>query len=104
MTDIVAGMRVFPERMRRNLDATGGLVFSGQLLQDLVEAGAAREDAYKWVQEHAMAAWETETNFRQRVIADARIKLFLDPKALEHTFDLNRQLRHVDAIFNRVFS
>src|SRR5208282_2062963 len=60
MTDIVAGMRVFPERMRRNLDSTGGLVFSGQLLQDLVEAGAPREGAYKWVQENAMAAWESE--------------------------------------------
>src|ERR1700687_4723531 len=56
MTDIVSGMRVFPERMRRNLDATGGLVFSGQLLLDLIEAGAPREDAYKWVQEHAMGA------------------------------------------------
>jgi adenylosuccinate lyase len=104
MTEIVAGMRVFPERMRRNLDATGGLVFSGQLLQDLVEAGAAREEAYKWVQEHAMAAWETETNFRQRVAADPRIKLFLDRAALEQTFDLNRQLRHVNAIFSRVFA
>src|SRR5712675_1636264 len=104
MTDIVSGMRVFPERMLRNLDATGGLVFSGQLLQDLVEAGAAREDAYKWVQEHAMAAWETETNFRQRVVGDPRIKIFLDREALEHTFDLNRQLRHVDAIFARVFA
>jgi len=104
MTDIVAGMRVFPERMRRNLDATGGLVFSGQLLQDLVEAGAAREDAYKWVQEHAMAAWETDTNFQQRVAADPRITRFLDRAALEHTFDLNRQLRYVDAIFARVFS
>src|ERR1700720_3598198 len=62
MTAIVSGMRVFPERMRRNLDATGGLVFSGQLLLDLIEAGAPREDAYKWGQEHAMAAWETETN------------------------------------------
>src|SRR6202008_2501306 len=103
MTDIVAGMRVFPERMRRNLDATGGLVFSGQLLQDLVEAGAAREDAYKWVQEHAMAAWETETNFRQRVAGDPRIKIFLDREALERTFDLNRHLRYVDAIFARVF-
>jgi len=103
MTDIVAGMRVFPERMRRNLDLTGGLVFSGQLLQDLVEAGAPREDAYKWVQEHAMAAWETETSFRQRVLADARIKIFLDGNALENTFDLNRHLRYVDAIFARVF-
>jgi adenylosuccinate lyase len=104
MTDIIAGMRVFPDRMRRNLDATGGLVFSGQLLQDLVEAGAAREDAYKWVQEHAMAAWEMETNFQQRVAADPRIIKFLDRMALEHTFDLKRQLRHVDAIFVRVFA
>jgi len=103
MTDIVSGMRVFPERMRRNLDATGGLVFSGQLLLDLIEAGAPREDAYKWVQEHAMAAWETETNFRQRVLADARIKVFLNRAALENTFDLNRHLRYVDAIFARVF-
>ncbi len=103
MTDIVSGMRVFPERMRRNLDATGGLVFSGQLLQDLVEAGAPREDAYKWVQEHAMAAWETETNFRQRVVNDARVRIFLGREALENTFDLSRQLRSVDAIFERVF-
>src|SRR5246500_3565111 len=77
MTDIVSGMRVFPERMRRNLDATGGLVFSGQLMLDLIEAGAPREDAYKWVQEDAMAAGETETNFRQRVVGDPRIKVFL---------------------------
>jgi adenylosuccinate lyase len=103
MTDIVSGMRVFPERMRRNLDATGGLVFSGQLMLDLIEAGAPREDAYKWVQEHAMAAWETETNFRQRVVTDARIKIFLDRNALENTFDLKRHLRFVDAIFVRVF-
>ena len=103
MTDIVAGMRIFPERMRRNLDATGGLVFSGQLLQDLVEAGAPREDAYKWTQGHAMVAWETETNFQQRVAADPNIAKYLNSSALAHTFDLNRQLRHVDVIFARVF-
>jgi adenylosuccinate lyase len=55
------------------------------------------------VQEHAMAAWETETNFRQRVVSDPRIKVFLDRVALENTFDLNRHLRYVDAIFARVF-
>ena len=71
MTDIVAGLRVFPERMRRNLDATQGLVFSGQLLLDLVEAGAPRDEAYQWVQENAMAAWESEGSFRERVAADA---------------------------------
>jgi len=102
-SEIVAKMRVFPERMLRNLNATYGLVFSGQLLQDLVEFGAPREDAYKWVQGHAMAAWESETSFTDRVAADANIRKFLDEKALARTFDLHRQLRSVDAIFHRVF-
>ncbi len=103
VTEIVANMKVFPERMRRNLDATKGLVFSGQLLQDLVEHGAPREDAYKWVQGHAMSAWESDSSFRDRVAADANIGKFLDEKALAHTFDLQRQLCGVDAIFRRVF-
>jgi adenylosuccinate lyase len=103
MTEIVANMKVFPERMRRNLDATQGLVFSGQLLQDLVEHGAPREDAYKWVQAHAMAAWESESSFKDRVSGDPNIRKFLDEKSLAHTFDLQRQLRAVDAIFARVF-
>jgi adenylosuccinate lyase len=104
MTAVVAEMRVFPERMRKNLDATQGLVFSGQLLQDLVEKGMPRDEAYKTVQENAMAAWETDTSFRERVGQDPRITRFLDAQALEHTFDLRRQLRYVDAIFARVFA
>ena len=104
MTDILTGLRVFPERMRRNLDATQGLVFSGQLLLDLVEAGAPREDAYKWVQENAMAAWESDSSFRERVARDARITKFLDPAKLARAFDLDRQLHQVDAIFRRVFT
>jgi adenylosuccinate lyase len=103
MSEIVANMKVFPERMRRNLDATQGLIFSGQVLQDLVEHGAPREDAYKWVQGHAMAAWESETSFKDRIAADGNVRKFLDEKALAHTFDLQRQLRAVDAIFARVF-
>lgn len=102
-TEIVANMKVFPERMLRNLNATQGLVFSGQLLQDLVEHGAPREDAYKWVQAHAMAAWESESSFQERISADANIRKFLDEKSLNHAFDLRRQLRAVDAIFTRVF-
>jgi len=101
--EIVANMKVFPERMLRNLNTTQGLVFSGQLLQDLVEHGAPREDSYKWVQAHAMAAWESETSFKDRIAADPNIRKFLDEKALAHTFDLKRQLRAVDAIFRRVF-
>jgi len=103
MTTIIADMRVFPERMLRNLELTHGLVFSGQLLQDLVEKGMPRDDAYKAVQENSMAAWETESSFRDRVAKDTRITKYLDAAALAHTFDLKRQLRHVDAIFARVF-
>jgi len=103
MTAVIADMRVFPERMMKNLDATQGLVFSGQLLQDLVEKGMPRDDAYKAVQENAMAAWESDTSFRERVAKDPRVTKYLDVKALKHTFDLQRHLRFVDAIFDRVF-
>jgi len=103
MTAIVGEMRVFPERMMRNLEATQGLIFSGQLLQDLVEKGMSREEAYKCVQEHAVAAWQTETSFRERVAADPRVTQFLDAVALARTFDLQRQLVYVDVLFRRVF-
>src|SRR5207245_4392744 len=103
MITIVGQMRVFPERMLRNLESTHGLVFSGQLLQDLVEKGMPRDDAYKAVQENAMAAWEADASFRDRVAADARIAKVLDARALAHTFDLQRQLRSVNGIFDRVF-
>src|ERR1700693_1485140 len=103
MTAIVADMRVFPERMLRNLESTRGLIYSGQLLQDLVENGMPRDDAYKAVQENAMAAWEEDSSFHDRVAADPRITKVLDAKALSHTFALHRQLRYVDAIFARLF-
>ena len=103
METIIGHMRVFPERMLRNLESTHGLIYSGQLLQDLVEKGMPRDDAYKAVQENAMAAWESDSSFRARVAADPRIAKYLDSKALAHTFDLQRQLRSVDAIFERVF-
>src|SRR5260370_415056 len=103
MTTIIGQMRVFPERMLRNLESTHGLVYSGQLLQDLVEKGMPREDAYKAVQENAMAAWESDSRFLDRVSKDERITKVLDAKALPHTFDLHGQLRYVAAIFYRGF-
>jgi adenylosuccinate lyase len=103
MTAVIGQMRVFPERMIRNLESTRGLIYSGQLLQDLVEKGMPRDDAYKAVQENAMAAWEADGSFQDRVSRDERITKYLDAKALAHSFDLQRQLRYVDAIFDRVF-
>jgi adenylosuccinate lyase len=103
MATIVGDMSVFPQRMLRNLESTHGLVFSGQLLQDLVEKGMPRDDAYKAIQENAMVAWESDASFRERVAGDARITKYLTAKELEHTFDLKRQLRNVDQLFARVF-
>jgi adenylosuccinate lyase len=103
MTTIVGEMRVFPQRMLRNLESTQGLVYSGQLLLDLVEKGMPRDEAYKAVQENAMEAWESDSSFEKRVADDARITKYLDAQGLAHTFDLQRQLRFVDAIFERTF-
>ncbi len=102
-SDLVANLLVNPERMRRNLDMGGGLVFSGQLLLDLTAKGVLREEAYGWVQRNAMRAWEQEGNFRQLVEQDSDISGVLTSREISGAFDLQRQLRHVDYIFDRVF-
>lgn len=102
-TNLLATMFVYPERMKSNLDSTGGLVFSGQLLLDLVEHGVSREDAYRLVQSHAMRAWREGTNFRERVSQDPEITGRIPVQVIDRAFDLERQLRNIDAIFVRVF-
>jgi adenylosuccinate lyase len=102
-TWVLGGMRVNAARMQRNVDETKGLIFSGQLLLDLAAAGMLREDAYHLVQAHAMRAWEQESDFQTAIGSDPAIARFLNPEQLEHTFSLNRQLKHVDVIFTRVF-
>ncbi len=100
---LISNMEVYPERMRRNLDTTRGLVFSGQLLIDLAAAGMLREQAYALVQEHAMRAWELEIDFRAAIEADPRVRAVLPPERIAEAFSLERQLRNVDRIFARVF-
>jgi len=102
-TNLVDTMFVYPERMQANLESTRGLVFSGQLLLDLVEHGVSREDAYRMVQAHAMRAWKEGLDFRQLVLKDKKITSRVPAKQLEHAFDLKRQLRNIDKIFARVF-
>jgi adenylosuccinate lyase len=101
-TNLIDTMFVYPERMLRNLNSTGGLVFSGQLLLDLVEAGVLREDAYRIVQRNAMRAWKEERNFRELVMSDPDIIGKVEQRTIENAFDLNRQLRNIDKIFARV--
>ena len=101
-TSLIDKLLVYPKRMLRNLESTGGLIFSGQLLLDLAEAGMSREDAYRLVQGHAMRAWREELVFRDLVAHEPEITRRLSPEKLARTFDLQRQLRNVDAIFARV--
>jgi adenylosuccinate lyase len=100
---LVDGMRVYPQRMLRNLLSTKGLIFSGQLLLDLAAAGMLREEAYKTVQAHAMHAWETEGDFQAAVEADPKILSFLSVERIQAAFSTARYLAQVDAIFARVF-
>ncbi len=102
-TALVRNMRVFPERMRRNLDSTGGLVFSAQVLNDLAAAGMLRETAYRLVQAHAMRCWEQGGDFRAAIEADPEVRAVLNADRIAHAFSLDRQLRNVGAIFDRVF-
>jgi adenylosuccinate lyase len=102
MADLIDRLLVYPERMKKNLESTGGLIFSGQLLLDLSEAGMMREDAYRVVQSHAMRAWKEDLVFRDEVARDPEIAALLSPEKLARTFDYTRQLGNVDAIFRRV--
>ena len=102
-TDLIDRLLVYPERMKRNLETGGGLIFSGQLLLDLAAKGVLREKAYRMVQRHAMRAWEEDASFRELVEQDREITSILTPQELTKTFTLEHQLRHVDRIFERVF-
>jgi adenylosuccinate lyase len=102
ITSLIDKLLVYPARMLRNLESTGGLIFSGQLLLDLAEAGMMREDAYRLVQTHAMRAWKEDLVFRDEVAREPEIASLLSPEQLLQTFDMTRQLGNVDAIFERV--
>lgn len=102
-TSLVRDLVVFPDRMRKNLESTRGLVFSGQLLLDLAEAGMLREDAYKLVQTKAMKAWREDGNFEEEIRADSQVLVHLRPEQLNQTFSPTRQLQNLKIIFARVF-
>ena len=101
--NLIETMFVYPERMMANLESTRGLVFSGQLLLDLVESGVSREDAYRLVQSHAMRAWKENLDFHELILNDAEIRGRVPQAKIERAFDLSRQLKNIDKIFARVF-
>jgi len=102
MAEIIEGMEVYPERMRRNLDATRGLIFSQPVLLALVDGGMDRHDAYKLVQDHAQRTIEGGESFRDRLSADLTVQQLIPSHALEALFDPGAQLSHIDEVLRRV--
>jgi adenylosuccinate lyase len=100
---LISGLRVHPDRMKKNMDLTKGLVFSGQLLLDLAAAGMLREQAYRIVQNKAMQAWEQDGDFRASIESDPEISQLLSKEQLAESFSVSRQLGNIDRIFERVF-
>jgi adenylosuccinate lyase len=103
LTDLIDGLVVYPERMRENLEALGGLVDSQRVLLALTQAGMSREGAYHAVQRNAMAAWDGKSRFSDSLKEDPEIARLLDPETIDSLFDLSYHLKHVETIFSRVF-
>ena len=103
-TRIVSGMVVYEDRMRENLARSRGVVFSGTVLLELAKRGVSREQAYEWVQRNAMRAFHEQRDFKALLLADPDLMQVLSAGEVEKAFDLNDQLRNVDAIFDRVFN
>ena len=100
MQRLLAGLQVFPDRMRTNLDASFGLVFSQPVLLALVKGGLSRDEAYRIVQDNAARAWSEKRLFRDLLDADPRVDV--PARLLDEAFDLQRSLRHGAAVFDAV--
>jgi adenylosuccinate lyase len=97
---VIEGLRVYPERMLRNLEASFGLVFSQPVLLALIEAGRTRDEAYRIVQANAMRSWQEERPFRELLAADPDVSATLDAARLDACFDLKRALANINLVFD----
>ncbi len=104
MTAIIGTMTVHPDRMLRNIELTRGMAYSGQLLLELTRDGVQREDAYRWIQRCAMKVWDEGRDFFEVLLEDPEITAVLSEDRIRSAMDPQRQLRHVDTIFSRVFT
>jgi adenylosuccinate lyase len=99
---VVGGLRVYPERMRENLELTHGAIFSQSVLTALIEAGLRRDTAYRIVQRAAQTAWDERRAFRELLEQDPEVSERLDREKLEELFDYARFVRNVPAVFERL--
>jgi adenylosuccinate lyase len=103
-TRIVSGMVVYPDRMLENLRRSRGVVFSGTVLLELAKRGISREQAYEWVQRNAMRSFHEQRDFKELLLADPDVAANVPRAVIDEAFDLDGQLKNVDAIFARVFA
>lgn len=101
-TGVVRGMRVYPERMKQNMELTRGLLFSQRVLLALVEKGLSRERAYEIVQRNSMKVWDEDRDFRELIRSDPEVARALPADELEGLFDYRYYVRFVDEVFERV--
>lgn len=101
LTELLEGLLVYPENMLRNLERTGGLVFSQRALLALVDKGLSRDDAYRLVQQNAMESWQTGRPFKELLAGDAEVRKWFTPAEIETLFDYSYFLQHVDEIYRR---
>ena len=102
LTQIMQGLRVYPARMRQNMESTRGLLFSQRVLLALIEKGLARERAYELVQRNAMRSWDEELDFRDLLKSDAEVTSYLSTDELSGLFDYDYYLRYVKDTFRRI--
>ena len=101
-TWIIQGLRVYPQRMRQNMESTRGLLFSQRVLLALIEKGPSRESAYELVQRNAMRGWDEGMDFRELLKSDADVTSYLSPDELSGLFDYSYYLRYVEETFRRI--
>ncbi|ANM74194.1 adenylosuccinate lyase [Lactiplantibacillus plantarum] len=99
---IIRTLTVFPERMKQNMDATYGLIYSQRVLLKLIDTGMSRESAYDLVQPLTAKSWDEQLQFKPLVEGNAEIREHLDQAAIDDAFDYHYHLRHVDDIFKRL--
>ena len=99
---IIVGMRVYPERMKQNMEVTRGLLFSQRLMLELIERGVSRDDAYKLMQANSARTWDEDRDFRELVRSDAGVREHLDDFELDEIFDYEYYVRFVDDVFDRI--
>jgi adenylosuccinate lyase len=103
MTYVIGELAVYPENMRRNLQKSGGAIFSERILLKLVAKGIARDRAYRMVQRHALKVGKEGGDLKRELLDDPEIRRHLTPRDVDDALDLKHYLKNVDAIFKRVF-